>query len=81
MAVLCQLCGFYISVKSYHIFRRAQHLSYGSKLLKVKYLYYIYQVCIYNETFICFSLIVFSLTGKKKIHTVVCVDKVNSLNT
>ena len=37
MAGLCQLCGFYISVKSYHIFRRVQHLAYGSKLLKVKY--------------------------------------------
>ena len=37
MAGLCQLCGFYISVKSYHIFRRVQHLSYGSKLFKVKY--------------------------------------------
>ena len=37
MAGLCQLCGFYISVKSYHMFRMVQHLSYGSKLHKVKY--------------------------------------------
>ena len=34
--------------------------------LKSNIKYYMYQVCICNETFICFSLIVFILIGKKK---------------
>lgn len=69
--------------KTCHIFRSTPHVSQGSELVKVQFLYYIYQLLIYNEELMFLMSLLHPHKNQLKWYVCVCVltNRANLLST